>query len=188
MNGKFFVWACGKQTKLFLSLALLVTFRIEIYRHLYPCRLFIADSRPTQGAICCFLCWQYCRLRQLGKKQSKRFSRCLVWFWQLVVWVDSNFWYYYPTWPVRTTVLYMSWLVHWISLWLGRIQCSTNYVCGLAWVLCWSFTILLVCCNIFYLYSVYEGSGLVMVMVEFQFKWIILLVIFNRFLGTFLCG
>ena len=82
----------------------------------------------------------------------------------------------------------MSWLVRRSSYCLGTIQCSSNYVSGLAWVLWWSFTILLVCCNIFYLYSVYEGSGLVMVMVEFPFKWIILLVIFNRFLGTFYCG
>ena len=43
------------------------------------------------------------------------------------------------------------------------------------------FTILLACCNILYLYSVYEGSGLLMVMVEFQFRWMILLIIFNRF-------
>ena len=69
--------------------------------------------------------------------------------------VDSNFWCYY--------------YLRWISYCLGTIQCSSNYVSGLAWVLWWSFTILLVCCNIFYLYSMSEGSGLVMVMVELQF-------------------
>ena len=72
-------------------------------------------------------------LKVVRKESGKTFQPLLGLVWQLVVWVDSDLLYYYPTWPVRTTVLYMSWLVHWISLWLGRIQCSTHYVCGLAW-------------------------------------------------------
>ena len=113
-----------------------------------------------------------------AKHSAVAWTVLAVGIWEIVILVLSY--------VVCTTVSYMSWLVRWFSLWLGRIQCSTNYVCGLAWVL---FSVLYYtpsCCNILYLYSVYEGSGLVVV--EFNISVDDSTRYLQPFPGTVLCG